>query len=70
MIENNNSFSMEENKWYEIYGMLVLESDTSFYHTLKIIPLSIKEIDKDSEEYYVYPCYYYNSCEKLSKYNY
>ena len=69
MVENNQNFNIKENEWYELYGILSIEDDNSFYHTLKVIPISIKEIDKRNEEYYVYLCYYYNSCEKLSKYS-
>ena len=67
MVENNQEYNIQENNWYEIYGILSEEENTSYYHVLKIIPLEIKEIEK--EEYYVYPCYYYNSCNSLVKYN-
>ena len=68
MVKNDLNFDIVESAWYEIYGILE-EEENNYYHVLRIKPISIKEIDESDEEYYVYPCYYYNSCEKLARYN-
>ena len=68
MVKNDLNIDITENAWYEVYGILE-EEENDYYHVLRIKPISIKEISKDNEEYYVYPCYYYNSCEKLAKYS-
>ena len=61
----------KNNTWYEIEGVLVKDKDKLGYDILAIDVINIKEIDGNSEEQYVYPCYAYGdgSCKDMQKYN-
>lgn len=60
---------IKKDSWYEITGTLKRLKNgeiDEMYIEIK----SIEEIDKNSEEQYVYPCYSYgNECKELLKYN-
>ena len=62
---------IKNNTWYEIEGVLVKDKDKLGYDILAIDVINIKEIDGNSEEQYVYPCYAYGdgSCKDMQKYN-
>lgn len=62
---------IKNNTWYEIEGVLVKDKDNLGYDILAIDVINIKEIDGNSEEQYVYPCYAYDdgSCKDMQKYN-
>ena len=63
--------NVEENKWYEVEGILSLAKDNEGYNVVYIDVKNIKEIDSKSEEHYVYPCYVYDNgeCKELHKYD-
>ena len=65
------SEEIKNNIWYDIEGVLKIIKDSDGNDTLAVIPSSIKEIDGNTEEQYVYPCYAYDngSCSEISKYN-
>ena len=58
-------------KWYEITGVLKKGKDQKNLDIMYIKALDVKEIDKETEEEYVYPCYSYDDgkCESFTKYN-
>lgn len=62
---------IEENKWYEVEGILEKGKDSEGYDIMYIKVINIKEISSKGEEQYVYPCYAYDdgSCEAMAKYN-
>lgn len=62
---------IRHNKWYEIEGVLVNAKSKEGYDILAIQVINIKELDGDSENQYVYPCYAYDNglCKEVSKYN-
>ena len=70
MAKYDNS-KIEENKWYEVEGILQKGKDSEDYDIMYIKVINIKEISPKGEEQYVYPCYAYDdgSCEAMSKYN-
>mgnify|MGYP006916092713 CR=1 FL=1 len=61
---------IKDNTWYEIEGVLKKGKDNDGYSVVYIDTVNIKEIDSDSEEQYIYPCYTYDdgSCSKLDNY--
>ena len=62
---------MEENKWYEVKGILEKGKDKDGYNIMYIKVIYLDEIDSSKEEQYIYPCYAYDDgiCEAVSKYN-
>ncbi len=62
---------LKEGKWYQIEGVLKRGKDINNYDIMYIEVINIKEIDEKEEEYYIYPCYYYNDkCPNVTKYNF
>lgn len=59
------------NGWYEIEGVLEPGIYTDGYDIMTIKVINIKEIDKNSEEQYIYPCYAYDEglCSEVEKYH-
>jgi len=70
-VKNNSNIKIKPDSWYEVEGVLEKATDGYGNDVLAIFSTSIKEIDKYSEEQYIYPCYAYGdgSCPELSKYN-
>ena len=65
-----DDYDIKDGAWYEIEGYL----EKSKYQGINIMTIkiiNIKEINSDSEELYVYPCYSYGdgSCKEFTKYN-
>lgn len=62
---------IEEEKWYEIEGILETEKDTYGQNIIVVKLVNIKEISDKNEEYYIYPCYSYGdgSCKAVTKYD-
>ena len=62
---------ISSDKWYEIEGVLEKGKANDGNDIMYIKIINIKEINSNSEEQYVYPCYSYgdDACEDLSKYN-
>ena len=65
--EGNN---IKDNTWYEVEGILK-KSVYDYVNIMYIKVINIKEIDKNGNEDYVYPCYSYDdgSCQDFLKYN-
>lgn len=57
--------------WYEVEGVFEKIKDLKGKDILAIKVINIKELDKDDEELYVYPCYTLGDgkCENIKKYN-
>lgn len=70
-IVKEGNFTIEENKWYEIEGVLDANPDKNSEIITIIRVVNIKEIDGKKEEQYVYSCYAYDngSCKEISKYD-
>ena len=62
---------IEEEKWYEIEGVLEEGLDTYGQKVIVVHLVNIKEISDKNEDYYIYPCYSYGdgSCKAVTKYN-
>lgn len=62
---------IEDNGWYEIEGVLEKVTNKWGYETLAIKAVKVTEIDKNSEQLYIYPCYAYDngSCSVLDNYD-
>ena len=62
---------IKENTWYEIEGILEQGKDKEGMDIIYIKGINLKEIDSQSEEQYVYPCYAYDDgmCKELFKYD-
>lgn len=62
---------IEENKWYEVEGILEKVENKWGYETLAIKATKVTEIDKSTEELYIYPCYAYDNgfCSALDNYD-
>lgn len=67
-LDNHN---VKHNHWYEIEGILFPSKDGYGEDIMAIKVINIKEIDENSEEQYVYPCYAYDNgeCSETKKYN-
>ncbi len=62
---------LKEEKWYQIEGILKPGKDINNHDIMYIDVVNIKEIDEKEEEYYIYPCYYYDDkCSDVTKYNF
>ncbi len=61
----------QENKWYEVEGILQKTPKNQQQYILSIQPTSVKEIDSKKEEQYVYPCYSYGdgNCKEVQNYH-
>lgn len=61
---------VEENKWYEVDGVIEPGIDAEGYEILYIRVVNIKEIDSKNEEMYAYACYTYDNgeCKEVQKY--
>ena len=61
---------IKNNTWYEIEGVLEEGRDSTGYDILYIKVININEIDENSENQYIYPCYTYDSgeCSDIAKY--
>lgn len=70
-IVKEGDFTVENDKWYEIEGVLEDNPDKSNGIMTAIRVINIKPIDGKKEEQYVYPCYAYDdgSCKEISKYD-
>ncbi len=70
-IIKNNDFNVMHNKWYEIEGVLQRMPSNEYGYVMFIRVINIKEIEANSEEQYVYPCYAYDNgvCAETAKYN-
>ena len=71
-IIKQDNYKIKEGSWYEIEGVFYKTKDYAGYDIMAIKIASIKEINGDAEEIYVYPCYSYDDglCTELSKYNF
>ena len=71
MARSNDMSKLENNKWYEIYGVLNIGVDTYNQKIAIIDVVKYKKIDGKDEELYMYPCYAYGdgSCSEVAKYN-
>ena len=69
-IAKTDKFTITENKWYEIEGVLDKAEANSNDVVMYINVINMKEISPKNEEQYVYPCYSNDndSCEELEKY--
>ncbi len=69
-IAKTDKFTITENKWYEIEGILDKAETNSNDVVMYINVINMKEISPKNEEQYVYPCYSTDndSCEELEKY--
>ena len=63
--------NVKHNHWYEIEGLLFPTTDGNGNKIMAIKAINVKEIDGNSEEQYVYPCYAYDNgeCADTKKYN-
>ena len=61
---------IKDNKWYDIEGVLEKGQDKDGVSLMYINVINIKEIKKNNEPEYVYPCYSYGEkkCQELNKY--
>ena len=62
---------IDNDKWYDIEGILKKGVDKEGYDIMYIDVINIKELNSKGEDQYVYPCYSYDggSCEALTKYD-
>ena len=62
---------IKNNTWYEIEGILAKGKDINNDDIIIVKAKNVKEIDKKSEEQYVYSCYSYGDgmCSEINKYN-
>ena len=62
---------IEYGKWYQVEGYLEIGKDSEGYDVMTINPTSVKEIDSEGINNYVYSCDTYgkNACADLQKYN-
>lgn len=67
----DGDINIEENKWYEVEGVLDKAKDVNGYDIIIINVVNLKQIDGTSEEIYVYPCYSYDDgmCNVLKNYD-
>ena len=69
-IVKENDYKIEENKWYDIEGILRKGQDKEGYNILYIEIVNIKKINSKNQEQYVYPCYAYDAnCSSVVKYD-
>lgn len=63
--------NIKNDGWYEVEGVLHSSSDSNGHKIMIVNALKVKELDSNSLDKYVYPCYSYgnNACEKISSYN-
>ena len=65
------NYEVKNNSWYQIEGYLEYFKGIEGNDAVAIRIVNLKEIDANSEEQYVYPCYSYDngSCAEVSKYD-
>ena len=62
---------IKNNSWYEIEGILLDGKDIEGEGIMYIKVINLKEISIETEDPYIYPCYYYDNgmCSEVSKYD-
>jgi uncharacterized repeat protein (TIGR03943 family) len=69
-IVKDNGTKINNNKWYDLEGILRKGQDKDGYDIMYIEIINIKEIDPKSEEQYIYACFVYDQkCSSVTKYD-